>query len=269
MRINPGIGTFDLTNCEISLYFLNINYSFPSILVPTRFSINWLGTIINIPLTVGDTYSASDLNALLIYYFTANLLYLVNEQNNALFYGTLEQNTVSYALQWNASAIPTAAQAAALGLTQPAGASWSFPATASIPLLITNVDTGNFTFLTGFPSGTFPSITQSTPYRLLSTRSPELSPYSSILINCRCVNEMQNIPPNQIGSFGINVRYGQNINVSPFIQKWYSCNCANVSFIDIFLTDQYGNPLQVIDPNWSGQISVRTKPKKESLVYLG
>ena len=66
-----------------------------------------------------------------------------NGGSNVLYYVELAISNARYSVQLNPCTIPTEAQTTALGYSKPSGATWSFPATQSTPLLEFNQAFGN------------------------------------------------------------------------------------------------------------------------------
>jgi len=155
-------------------------------------TISWLGTLYS--LTFPDSYmSASDINYAIQYFCIQNNLYMTASSGSTnVYFVEIVQNAVRYALQLNCYAIPTAAQATALGYVLPAGATWSLPsATAATPLVSFNAVFGA---LIGQPAGTFPSVAQATNYSIISTITPIISPVNSYILTCSMINSNLSIP---------------------------------------------------------------------------
>jgi hypothetical protein len=124
-------------------------------------TLNWLGTdyIFNIP---EGYYSVSDLNFFIQQQCILNGLYTTaNPRADNVYFVESVINSIRYSTSLNFYAIPTSAQATALGYAKPTNATWAFPATAQTPRLTFNQSFG-FTF------GTYPLASpQSTNIQIL------------------------------------------------------------------------------------------------------
>ena len=94
-------------------------------------------TPVTTTFTIPDGYySASDLNSYLQSQMYSNNYYVTsNSGTNVVYFYEIVQNSVRYSIQLNSYYIPTSANATTLGYSQPAGATWGYPATNKTPQL--------------------------------------------------------------------------------------------------------------------------------------
>lgn len=134
---------------------------------------------------------------------------------------------------------------------------WALPGSLLNPTL-TIPSTPALNALIGFDAGSYPSSPTGIPYSVVSQNTPELNPVSVVLVNTNVVNNTASQFPGTILSFPVNVTYGQPL--SPPIYQWsfYQCIPKQEAIIEITVTDQDGNPLVVLDPQWSLTIEIRS-----------
>ncbi|NBP02411.1 MAG: hypothetical protein EBU90_20300 [Proteobacteria bacterium] len=155
---------------QVSLYYswYNINSSLYN---NNSFSYTWIdGTIVNVTLPNGS-YAVSDINSYLQSVMVSNGHYLVDSTGNYVYFLEFTTNTVYYAVQLNAYAVPTSSSASASSYTKPSGATWSYPSSTKTPQL-TISSTNNFYKIVGFSAGTYPSTQQSSTYSFKSDIVP-------------------------------------------------------------------------------------------------
>ena len=247
-------GGLALYHKEIAVQSVSMYYSWKNITAAyqnNKFSYTWVdGTVVSLTIPDGS-YSISDLNAYLESQMYNRTHYLIGSGGNS-FYLELVTNSVLYAVSINSYAVPTAAQAVTLGLTLPSGATWAFPVTPATPQLtipaVSNATT-SFSVLLGIPPGTYPPAIQTTNYSASSIVAPQVSPVSSVSINCNIVNNRYTNPQTFLCQFSPNVSFGSLITVQfpwPSFQQVIEGNYQNIT---IFFTDQNGNALNIIDTN--------------------
>ena len=154
----------DLSNYDIALADLALYYSWYSISQAqgnNTFSINFPNgsgnSTYNITIPDG-TYSVSDLNNYLQYFFFSNGLYIQNNTTGAItYYMSLQANPTAYKIQLISYALPTSLPA---GST--AGSGIVFPTTSRQPQLVVN--NSGFGSIIGFSNATYPSAQTSSTY---------------------------------------------------------------------------------------------------------
>ena len=108
----------------------------------------------------------------------------------------------------------------------------------------------NLTKLLGFSAGSYPPVTQSTNYSILSNLLPPVgSPVNSIIVRCSLIDNAVAMPTDILDSFSINASFGSNINYSPNYEKWISVRKGTYSNITITFVDQDFNNIAIVDPN--------------------
>lgn len=182
--IFPFNQNIDFTGAYIGLSQFQCSYAWnntTSAFNNNTFSYKWIdGTTRTINL--GNSFNeVSGLNLAMLNDMVSQNYYLINSQGNFVYYIAIQTNSSNYAVEIICNPVPTAAQASSAGLTQPAGASWAFPVSATTPQFI--VPNTNFQQLIGFSAGTYPSSAQSTIYSILSNVPPPIiTPISNVYI---------------------------------------------------------------------------------------
>lgn len=256
-RITSTTGGYNLKNCEVALRSATVNYSFPTFKTATFFKYIWPsdGLTYNVPIPANFYGSLDDMSNILHSVMLTNGHYLVNAVGNYVYYASMSGSQNYDATIITSPLVPTALPA---GYSNPAG--MTFPAVASNVQWVFSQPDILTTF--GFDAGTYPS----TPvtginYNLISQHTPQLSPYSAILLWTDAVAEQQNTYPNQLYSFPINAEYGQNITVEPKNFVWIrASDIERKQSISVSLKDQTGNDLTVLDPNWTVELLIREIP---------
>lgn len=207
-------------------------------------TISWLGTLYSLTFSDGY-YAASDINYAIQYFCIQNNLYMTASSGSTnVYFVEIVQNAVRYSLQLNCYAIPTVAQATALGYALPAGASWSLPATAATPLVSFNAVFGA---LIGQPQGTFPTVAQATNYSIISTITPIISPVNSYILTCSLINSNLSIPSDVFYTIPLSAALGGLVSANPsqFTFNNIADNVYNNFTIKFY--DQLFNKLQMND----------------------
>jgi len=208
---------------EIALSSITMPYSWFNITTAynnNTFQIIWYGTTTTTYTVVlpNGFYLISDINNYLENFMILNSLYLIDSSTgNYIFYLQLFTSSTYYSNQILSFAVPTSLPS---GYTAPVG--WpGFPAVASTPLM--TVLNNNLTKLLGFSAGSYPPVTQSTNYSILSNLLPPVgSPVNSIIVRCSLIDNAVAMPTDILDSFAINSTFGSNINYSPNYEKWIS-----------------------------------------------
>ena len=235
---------------EIALSSVTMPYSWFNITSAynnNTFQIIWYGsatTTYTVILPDGF-YLISDINNYLENFMIQNSLYLIDSSTgNYIFYVQLFTSSSYYSNQILCFAVPTSLPS---GYTAPVG--WpGFPASARTPLF--TVLNNRLTVLLGFSAGSYPPVTQSTSYSILSNLLPPVgSPVNSIIVRCSLIDNAVSMPTDILDSFSINATFGSNINYSPNYEKWISIRKGTYSSITITFVDQDFNNIAIIDPN--------------------
>ena len=163
------------------------------------FSYTWFDGI-EYSITIPDGYyEISDLNSYFQSIMIANTHYMTNSAGQFIYFLEFIVNTSRYAVQINSYPLDTTIQSTN-GYILPTGATWSVPATSTLSQF--NVNTSGFGEVLGYEIGSYPT-TQvgSTTSSFLSSKAPQITPYSSILVSCNLVNNRAVIPSNILSSY--------------------------------------------------------------------
>lgn len=243
---------------QVSLYYswYNINSSLYN---NNSFSYTWIdGTIVNVTLPNGS-YAVSDINSYLQSVMVSNGHYLVDSTGNYVYFLEFTTNTVYYAVQLNAYAVPTSSSASASSYTKPSGATWSYPSSTKTPQL-TISSTNNFYKIVGFSAGTYPSTQQSSTYSFKSDIVPQVSPVQSLIMNCSLLNNRYSVPSNLLFSFSpASVSFGSLITIQPPQHNFVDIYDGQYNSFTIEFRDQNLDTMQIIDTNIVVLLSIRNK----------
>ena len=188
-------------------------------------------------------YSIDQMNYYVQSKMYENKMYVTNGINTYYFF-EIVQNAVRYAVQLNSFYLPTLAQATTLNYVQPAGATWSYPASNRTPQLTFNDSFGN---LIGFEGQTYPATVQTTNQSIDSTKTPNISPVDSYILTCNLINSKYSIPSNVLVSLPLNGAIGTLLVYNP-PEIVYSSIAPNVyGNIVIQFYDQLFNRLEIKD----------------------
>jgi len=202
--------------------------------------IDWLGTPHSIVIPNGF-YTITDLNGYLDTYFLNNGMYLINDQNQAVVYLYLYQNTTYYANQLLLYAVPTS-----LPSGWSLGDGWiGFPTVATAPIL--QVLDNNFQNYIGFTAGDYGGGNVDVSY--LSNIVPNSTTVNSIVVACNIIKNDAGTPTNILDTFPITSQFGANINYDPKFQKFIKLNAGRYSSLSITFLDQNYNMLPMTDTN--------------------
>ena len=208
-------------------------------------TLNWLGT--DYVFTFPDSYmSVSDINFFLQNQCILNGLYVTaNSGADNVYFAELVINSIRYATSLNFYAIPTDAQATALGYTKPSNATWVYPATPQTPSLTFGQPFGN---LIGQTFGTYPLASpQSTNIQILSTQTPVISPVDSLILTANLINSKYSVPNNILFTVPITVSVGSIIQVPISSIIYNDILTQNFSSLEITIYDQLFNPVVLLD----------------------
>jgi hypothetical protein len=202
--------------------------------------IDWLGVSHSITIPNGF-YTVTDINAYLDTYFLNNGFYLINDQDQAVVYLYLYQNTTYYANQLLLYAVPTSLPAG-----WSLGDNWiGFPPVATAPIL--QVLDNNFQNYIGFSAGDYGG--GNVDESFLSNITPNSTVVNSLVVQCNLVKNDAGTPTNILDSFPITAQFGANINYAPAFQKYIKLNPGRYSSLSITFVDQNLNTIDIQDSN--------------------
>lgn len=244
---------FNLTGHDVCLASAFLYYSWPN--VTASYGDNLLQYIFpgapanpyNVLLPDGQ-YSISDIGNFLQFTMLQNGHYLLDNNNQPVYYLDLVPNSVYYSATLTASPVPAALPA---GWSNPGGITLS----GNTPQLVVPVPSITATYtmneLIGFSSGSYPPAPQATEYQINSNNGvPQISPVSAVNINLNVVTSSYfNANPQTIYAFSPNVSYGSQIAIQPYQYVWLKAVDNQFSQIQVTFTDQNGNALNLLDPN--------------------
>jgi hypothetical protein len=259
---------------ELAQYFSAYNITTPY--NNKSFSYIWVdGTThqVNIP----DSFlQIKDINAFLQSVMYGKGHYLKNTTGDIIYLLELVVNQAQYAVQLNSYLI-SATIATANSWVLPTSPTWVLPTNPILPYLVIP-STNNFGLLIGFEagqypagaiSGTPPAQTQTPSYSLsqsiLSTKAPQITPYSSFLVFCTLVNNRAVIPNQLIYSYTpTNATFGALQSYKPNAELgWNKIEDGVYNQFTIEFRDQLGRPVVFKDPNTL--ITLLTKNKFENV----
>jgi hypothetical protein len=257
---------------ELAMYFsaFNITTKYNNY----KFSYIWIdGTQVNI--TMPDSFlQVQGLNEYMQYIMIQNKHYLIDSAGNFVYLLEMLVNQAQYAVQIN-NYIISVALATTNTWTLPAGATWVLPTNPIIPYFIVPANS-NFGDLIGFEPGQYPAgtITGVPPAQVqspaftsaqseLSTKAPQITPYSSFLVYCSLVNNRAVIPNQLIFSFTPqDTTFGALQSYKPNAELgWNKVEDGAYTQFSIEFRDQLGRPAYFQDPNTL--ITLLTKNKYE------
>lgn len=195
-------------------------------------------------------YDIASINTYLQNYCILNNLYLVDSSGNYVYYLELLTNSTYYACQFVAYPVPTSLPS---GWTNPGG--MVFPGSSVTPQLI--VAANSFRSIIGFSAGTYPSVTQSTIYSVLSTSVPSVTPVNSVVMSCNLLQNKYSIPNTILYSFSIDVTYGSLLISNPNQYSFVDIYSGVYSSLDIQFLDQNLNQLAIKDTSILVQLLIQ------------
>jgi hypothetical protein len=260
---------------EIAQYFSTFNIT--TTYNNNRFSYIWVdGTVVvvNIP---NSYMEITDINAFLQSVMVANGHYLIETlTTNFVYLIEIVVNQSLYAVQINNFLI-SATIATANGWTLPPAPTWVLPVNSILPYIVIPT-TNNFGLLLGIEGGQYPAgvITGIPPNQIqtpayvvsqstLSTKAPQITPYSSFLVFCSMVNNRAVIPSQLIFSYTpTDATFGKLQKYSPNAEMgWNKIEDGQYTQFTIEFRDQLGRPISIQDPNTL--ITLYTKSRTEDL----
>ncbi len=202
-------------------------------------------------------YDVNRLNQYLHEVMDTNGEYLLDADGiTKIYYLTLNENLVFYANTVTAVPVPTAAEMAALGYTQPPGAP-ALPPVATTPQLI--IQNNNFGKLIGYAQGSYPAVPIPILYEVIGTIPAQINPQYAFNICLSMTNTpLVNSVPNSIFPFSFTVPFlGQQV-LDPYQYKYYPCLDGSYRSIIVSIMDQENRYAVLNDPDFQVTIEFRT-----------
>ena len=223
------------------------------------FSYVWVDGI-EYTITIPDGYyEISDLNSYFQSIMIVNTHYMTNSAGQFIYFLEFIVNTSRYAVQINSYPLDTTIQSTN-GYILPTGATWSVPATSTLSQF--NVNTSGFGEVLGYEIGSYPT-TQvgSTTSSFLSSKAPQITPYSSILVSCNLVNNRAVIPSNILSSYTpLGTSIGSLFTFEPNYLQFADVDDGQYTQLVLELRDQLSRSIVIRDPNML--ITLYTETKK-------
>jgi hypothetical protein len=224
-------------------------------------------------ITIPDgIYEISDLNSYFQYVMIQNLTYWTNSSGQYIYPWELSVNAVRYAVQINTYLVPTAATAATLSYTLPAGQSW--PTTTQNPVITipsafnviigynagfaTNANVSNaYTPATSSASTNYEAKNAAGTLSYLSNNSPQVQPNSNLLLNLSGINNPYSQPSGIIYSINPSVAAGEAISEKPPNFMWTKFINGTYNELRLTLLGTDLRPIQINDPNMTILLAIR------------
>jgi len=223
------------------------------------FSYVWFDGI-EYTITIPDGYyEISDLNAYFQSIMIANTHYMTNSAGQFIYFLEFIVNTSRYAVQINSYPLDTSIQSSN-GYILPSGATWSVPATSTLSQF--NVNTSGFGEVLGYEIGSYPtSQVGSSTLSFLSSKAPQITPYSSILVSCNLVNNRAVIPSNILTSYTpLGTSIGSLFTFEPNYLQFADVEDGQYTQLVLEFRDQLSRSIVIRDPNML--ITLYTETKK-------
>jgi len=173
-----------------------------------------------------------------------------------IYYLNLNENLVYYANTVTAIPVPTAAEMAALGYSQPVGAP-ALPPVATTPQLI--ILNNKFGKLIGYAPGSYPAVPLAALYEAIGTIPAQINPQYAFNICLSMTNTpLVNSVPNSIFPFSFTVPFlGQQV-LDPFQYQYYPCLDGSYKSIIVSIMDQENRYAVLNDPDFQVTVNFRT-----------
>lgn len=206
-------------------------------------------------------YEVADINAYLQFSMIANNDYLINSATGSyVYFAEFQVNPTRYVIEINTFSIPTVAEAATLGYTQPTAGFGG----ATLPAVHTNANiilNGNsFGSIIGFAASfATTASTAGTTLTFLSSLAPQVQPNPNLLIAITGIDNKYSNPSTIIYSLSPQVGFGELIterpaqfNFNKFLAGTY--NQLTLQFLGTNLS-----PIPIQDPNMTIICVIRDK----------
>ena len=218
------------------------------------FSYTWGGgaaTQITLP---DGYYTLADLNSVLQQYMYSANQYCLDENGSAVYFLELIENVSYYAIQVNSYPVPLSATTdtkytTANGYTFPTGFPFSTGSVKTPQLVVS--PSNAFGSLIGFAAGSYPPTQQAVKYFAYSSFTPQMSPVSSLVVQCSLLHNRYSLPTNLLYSFSSgSTGFGDLIQVAPAGELPYNFiePGAYADFLISFV-DQDLSPVMLNDTN--------------------
>jgi len=226
------------------------------------FSITWIDGVTESVVMPAGLYQVSDISAYIQFVMNNKGWFLTDTLGAAHYYFSLVPNATYGKVQYVATLLPSALAGDYAGwnygVPAVSGAAW---VTAALcPQIIIPPSPQEFGTLIGFSAGTYPAVNTSSASGL-GDLYPQLSPISTVFVNCNLVNN-PNTPINNSAMWAFNAngltpRQSINYNIPEYV--WLPIIQSQTRTVTIELTDQNGKPLNQTDTNASWTLYIRQR----------
>jgi hypothetical protein len=189
-------------------------------------------------------YDASHLDSFLQSIMLRNGHYLINDLGQNVFYLKISTNDVYYSIQLDEIALPASLPT---GWSYPPNADWTTSARAPVFRILEN----GFRDIIGYEAGRYPPDDpwSSTSQSQLSSKTPEVSPVSTILMRCSLLNNSLDVTANVLFAYVQSTRFGGLENFHPYISAASHIQDGSYTDITIEFTDEFFRPIKFEDPS--------------------
>ena len=212
-------------------------------------------------ITIPDGYyEISNSNSYFQSIMIANTHYMTNSAGQFIYFLEFLVNTSRYAVQINSYPLDADIQTTN-GYNLPTGATWSVSTTSTLSQF--KVNTSGFGEVLGYEIGSYPS-TQvgSTTLSFLSSKAPQITPYSSILVSCNLVNNRAVIPSNILSSYTpLGTSIGSLFTFEPNYLQFADVEDGQYTQLVLEFRDQLNRSIIIRDPNMLISLYTETKNK--------
>ena len=249
---------------SIQLYYSTFNIT--TVYNNNVFNYVWVDNTVHQVLYPDGFYDVDAINNYLHFRMLQNGHYLIDAAGDFVWFITFSTNPSRYAIELNCFVLSAAIAAANLW-TLPVGATWLIPNNNIVPML--EVLPNNFRNIIGFETGFYPQsiIGGIPPAQLqvpaylttqifLSSFIPQITPFSSFIVNCSLVNNNYAVPNSLIYSFAPQGSFGEQFTVAPNEYVFIDVLPGQYSKFRVYFTDQNNFPISILDPNMIIQLLI-------------
>lgn len=225
-------GSTRLRSASVAISQINLFYSWANInaslynnhqfqlIVPDGSTLGFTEYTITVP---DGNYSIEDLNKFLQNWFISQKMYFTNNSTGQLlFYYEIVANKNLYKVQLIASKLPTSCPA---GYTDHG---FSYPTIADQQMTMVFLPHNNFNDLLGFDKG-------QGYFDAVSTKTPQMSPVSSVLVTCSLINNRFSNPNNILFSFvSGSTEFGRMLSIQNQDIQW--TNIEDGIYTEVIIT---------------------------------
>jgi hypothetical protein len=258
---------------SIQMYYSTFNIT--SAYGNNVFNYTWVDGTSHQVLFPDGFYDADGINNYLHFVMLQNKHYLIDPTGDYVWFITFSPNPTRYAIEVNCFNMNATLYPIGVGqYAYPVGATWVVPTNNIVPML--QVLTNSFRQIIGFEAGYYPqgaptyaqaviagvppAQTQTPTYTstqtFLSTTIPQITPFSSFVVNCSLVNNNYAVPNSLIYSFSPQGTFGEQFTIAPNEYIFIDVLPAQYNRFRIFFTDQDNRPISILDPNMIIQILI-------------